>query len=334
MLQSKEGLGFVLDVVSHCQLAYGIKSGLRAGLFQKLLEGPKTCDELKKVFATSKEKTAALLNLLVSHSILEKTQDKYAVASEVKPYLDQNSKQYAGKGLEFLTAPFLSQAYENLETTFAKGLEIDTTAACHPVWEGYADHMGDLVRHTCKQVAQYVDQHLKTSKPLKVLDISASHGYYGIEMIKLMPKTHVFALDWENVLEKTKKNAHAAGFSEHFTFISGDAFRVDFPKELDLILLPAFLHHFSKASCQEMISKCFGALSKNGHLMVIDYMAQDQEVDRVAASFDFLMATTTGEGAVYKISEIMSMMEASGYAFIKEVLVSQLDQHVITGQKI
>jgi len=39
------------------------------------------------------------------------------------------------------------------------------------------------------------------SGPLRVLDIAAGHGLFGIEVAKIDPRAHITAVDWAAVLE-------------------------------------------------------------------------------------------------------------------------------------
>ena len=83
---------------------------------------------------------------------------------------------------------------------------------------------------------------------MRVLDIAAGHGLFGIEIAKANPKAEIVALDWENVLTVAKENAAAAGVSDRYQTIVGSAFDVD--RNYDLGLLTNFLHHFDTPTCE------------------------------------------------------------------------------------
>lgn len=44
--------------------------------------------------------------------------------------------------------------------------------------------------------------------PMRVLDLAAGHGLYGIAVAKQNPGTQITALDWAAVLEVAEENAH------------------------------------------------------------------------------------------------------------------------------
>src|SRR5262249_59814370 len=47
-------------------------------------------------------------------------------------------------------------------------------------------------------------------QPLRVLDVAAGHGLFGITIAERHPEAHVTALDWPNVLAVAGENARRA----------------------------------------------------------------------------------------------------------------------------
>src|SRR5207253_3604413 len=95
---------------------------------------------------------------------------------------------------------------------------------------------------------------------LKILDIAAGHGLYGLAFAKRNPKAEVTAVDWANVLEVAKENAQAAGVSDRYHTRAGSAFDVDYGNGYDLVLLTNFLHHFDPPTCEMLLRKVRSAL--------------------------------------------------------------------------
>jgi hypothetical protein len=72
-----------------------------------------------------------------------------------------------------------------------------TPTAMRPMMAGPAQALAALVLAGSK-------------RPMKVLDVSASHGAFGLAFATTNPAARVVGLDWPNVLEVTKENARAA----------------------------------------------------------------------------------------------------------------------------
>jgi 2-polyprenyl-3-methyl-5-hydroxy-6-metoxy-1,4-benzoquinol methylase len=83
---------------------------------------------------------------------------------------------------------------------------------------------------------------------MRVLDIAAGHGLFGIEIAKQNPHARVTGLDWAPVLRVALDNARKAGVQDRYDMLPGDAFEVDFGGPYDAVLLTNFLHHFGWSS--------------------------------------------------------------------------------------
>jgi len=96
--------------------------------------------------------------------------------------------------------------------------------------------------------------------PMRVLDIAAGHGLFGIEIAKQNPQAHIVAVDWARVLDVAYENACKAGVGERYERLPGSAFDVDYGGPYDAVLLTNFLHHFDVAACVGLLKKVRAAL--------------------------------------------------------------------------
>ena len=64
--------------------------------------------------------------------------------------------------------------------------------------------------------------------PVKVLDIAAGSGVWGIALAQKSESVQVTAVDWPEVLQVTQKTVAKFGLSERFTFVEGDLLVADF----------------------------------------------------------------------------------------------------------
>ena len=113
---------------------------------------------------------------------------------------------------------------------------------------------------------------------LRVLDIAAGHGLYGIAFAKQNPQVEVTAVDWSNVLELAKQNAEAAGVAERFQTNPGSAFDVDYGTGYDVVLLTNFLHHFDAETCEMLLRKVHAALKDGGRAATLEFVPNDDRV--------------------------------------------------------
>jgi hypothetical protein len=90
---------------------------------------------------------------------------------------------------------------------------------------------------------------------VKVLDIAAGHGLFGIEIARQNPQARVTGLDWAPVLRVALENARKAGVQDRYDMLPGSAFQVDFGGPYDVVLLTNFLHHFDQPTCVGLLKK-------------------------------------------------------------------------------
>ena len=63
---------------------------------------------------------------------------------------------------------------------------------------------------------------------IRVLDIAAGHGLFGIAFARQYPNVEVTALDWPGVLAVAQENAQKAGVADRYHLLPGNAFDMDF----------------------------------------------------------------------------------------------------------
>ena len=63
---------------------------------------------------------------------------------------------------------------------------------------------------------------------MRVLDLAAGSGVWGIALAQASPQVHVTAVDWPEVIPVTQKTVARFGVSDRFTFVEGDLLEADF----------------------------------------------------------------------------------------------------------
>ena len=153
----------------------------------------------------------------------------------------------------FLMSPHVAGMLEDITAVIRHGGALPSENGAlepeHPMWVEFARSMAPMMQMPAELIAKM----FAGSKPIKVLDISAGHGLYGIAFAKHNPNAKVVGLDWANVLEVAKENASKAGVADRYSTIAGSAFEVDFGSGYDIVLIPNFLHHFDPATNEKLL---------------------------------------------------------------------------------
>jgi 2-polyprenyl-3-methyl-5-hydroxy-6-metoxy-1,4-benzoquinol methylase len=149
---------------------------------------------------------------------------------------------------------------------------------------------------------------------MKVLDIAAGHGLFGIAIARRNPQATVAAVDWPNVLTVATENARHAGVYDRYCTVPGSAFDVDFGSGYDVVLLTNFLHHFDRAAVDAVMRKVHAALKPGGRVYVLEFVPnEDRVTPATSAAFALVMLATTPAGDAYTFAEYEQMFSAAGF---------------------
>lgn len=210
-------------------------------------------------------------------------------------------------------------------TTFTESIRVgetqlkeETVSEDNQVWVKFARGMGKIQRPIAKLMAKkllYTNHELYDE--IKILDISASHGWFGLECALINKKATVVGLDWKNVLSVGRENADLSGLSKNFIEKVGDAIKLESygeKDEYDLVLIPNFVHHFDIRTNVRTFKKAYACLKDTGKMCIVDMIPDDQRMYRNGAiDFATVMLATTKQGDTYTFSEYSNMIQEAGF---------------------
>ena len=306
------------ETINAYERSAAIKGAVELDFFTAMADGPTTAAELARHCAVAERGARILADYLTVLGFLTKSGERYALTPDSAMFLNRKSPAYAGGMTQFLLSPELRRGYDDIAATVRKGgtaqSELGTIAPEHPIWLDFARGMGGMMRMPAQMLAEMI--------PLegapKVLDISASHGMWGMAFAQKHPRAQLVALDWAPVLKLTQENAQRAGLADRFSTIAGDAFEVDLGSGYDVVLIPNFLHHFNKQDCARFLKKVHAALRDGGRVAIADFVPNPDRVSPPeAASFSFVMLAGTPEGDAYTLVEFEKMLADAGFGAVE-----------------
>ena len=306
-----------METVNAYQRSAAIKAAIELDVFTRIGEGKSTAREVAEACGAEERGARILCDYLTITGFLTKQDGRYQLTQDSAVFLNRNSPAFVGSAIEFLLSPMLMQGFGDLTTAVRQGgtalPEEGTIAPEHPVWVRFARAMAPLMKMPAQVMAQLVKEQAPEGK-LKVLDIAAGHGMFGIAVAKALPEAEVTALDWPQVLEVAQENAQQAGVSERYQWLPGSAFEVDYGGPYDLILLTNFLHHFDAETCEQLLRKVRAALTDKGRAVTLEFVPDEDRVSPPgAATFSLVMLGSTPRGDAYTFSELERMFSNAGF---------------------
>ena len=304
-----------LATMTAYQRSAALKGALDLDLFTAIGAGAGTAPALAERCAASPRGIRMLCDYLTGAGFLRKDGDTYALTPDSAVFLDRRSPACVAAAAEFLYAPELREAFADVAQVVRRGgttlAGAGTTAPDHPVWVRFARAMAPLMRMPARAVVDLVE--VDPAGPLRVLDVAAGHGMFGLAFAAAYPCAEITALDWPAVLEVARENARTAGVDGRFHTLAGSAFETPLGGPYDLVLLPNFLHHFDPPTCEGLLARVARALTAGGRVVTVEFVPDEGRVTPPhAAMFGLVMLCTTPAGDVYTFAELEAMLRRAG----------------------
>lgn len=326
----------IFQTLNAFQQSAALKAAIELDVFTTIGEGQTTVREIADRARASERGTRILCDCLTLIGFLTKNSTHYGLTPDAATFLDRRSPAYMGTAVRFLNAPEMVRAYDNLAEAVRRGGTVmspeGTIVPENPLWVEFARSMAPLMAMPAEIIAQLVGA--DAGGQWRVLDIAAGHGLFGIAIARYNPEAEIVALDWQNVLEVAKENAHQAGVENRYSTIAGSAFEAEFGSGYDLVLLTNFLHHFDAATCEVLLRKVHAALAPEGRAVTLEFVPNDDRITPPeAAFFSMIMLGSTPHGDAYTFAEFDRMFQNAGFRYSEHIRPPQMVESVIVSYK-
>jgi hypothetical protein len=304
------------ETVNAYQRTQALKAAIELDVFTRIGEGKTTAAALGKASRAAERGMRILCDYLTVTGFLTKKGQRYGLTPDSAVFLDRRSPACLGSAIDFLLSPMVTDGFRDIAAIVRNGGTLlnkgGTVAPENPVWVKFARAMAPVMVMPAQQMAALVNG--RSREKIRVLDIAAGHGMFGIAFARANPNAEIVALDWPNVLKVAQENAKAAGVHARHSLLPGSAFDVDFGTGYDLVLLTNFLHHFDFKTCVKLLRKVRAALKKGGRAVTLEFVPDENRVSPPgAATFSMMMLGTTPRGDAYPFSELKAMCDAAGF---------------------
>jgi SAM-dependent methyltransferase len=326
----------IFSTLTAYQQTEALRAAIELDMFTKVGEGASDAASLAKALGASERGTRILADYMVVFGFLTKENGKYGLPPESAIFLDRRSPAYMGAMANFLASPMHRESFGLLAEAVRKGGSAsgkgDNTKPRDEFWVEFARSMGGLAMPSAEFLAGLTGA--AEAKPVKVLDIAAGHGMFGITIARRNPNAQIVALDWPAVLAVAMENAKKFGVAERISTRAGSAFETEFGDGYDYVLLTNILHHFDPAGCETLLRKVHAALKPGGKALTLEFVPNEDRVSPpIAAAFSVVMLANTDVGDAYTFAEHDRMARNAGFAKSTLHPVPDMPQQVVASEK-
>jgi SAM-dependent methyltransferase len=327
--------GLVIEMLLAHQRTAALKAAIDLDVFRAVGEGPGDVASIARHCAASERGTRILCDFLTVHGVLLKQDGRYRHTPTSAVFLDPRSPSSLASIAQFLGNPAMRDPFDELAEIVRAGRTVlpgdGNVEPENPVWVQFAETMAPMMGPLAAPLSALVlEGH---AGPMRVLDIAAGHGLFGIEIAKQNPQARIAGLDWAPVLRVALDNARQAGVDDRYDMLPGSAFEVDFGGPYDAVLLTNFLHHFDQSTCVGLLKKVHAALRPGGRAAALEFVPNEDRVSPpIPAAFSMTMLASTAAGDAYPLSELTSSYHRAGFGGVTAHPIPMSPHTVVMGR--
>jgi hypothetical protein len=325
--------GVIFETLLAHQRSAALRTAIELNLFGAVGEGPADSATLAARCSASQRGVRILCDFLTIMGLLSKQDGVYSHTPTSALFLDPRSPASLHLTARFMGLAEMRATYDHLTEIVRSGRTAlpgqGTVEPDNPIWVEFARSMAPMMASLSGPLGNIVLQ--GRTGPMRVLDIAAGHGLFGIEIARQNPQAHITALDWARVLDVAEENARRAGVADRYQRLPGSAFDVDYGGPYDIVLLTNFLHHFDASTCIGLLRKVRAAMQPGRISATLEFVPNDDRVSPpVAAGFSLTMLVSTAAGDAYTFAELKAMHLEAGFQQVESRPVPNSPHTVVT----
>ena len=290
-------------------------TAIQCRVFDLLDAGPKTVEELAQASGNSARGLRSIMNALVGFNFLAKDSGgRYSLTPESAAFLVSSKPGYLGKFAEFSGLKMIHTWLPLPE--IVKTGKPNAAINQQDTGESFFQDLVEPIFAMSYPATQLAGQALglaNATSPIKVLDIGAGSGVWGIGLAQQSPQVSATAQDLQGVLDVTKRMVDRFKLADRFSYLAGDFHTLDFGTGYNLATLGHILHMLSVDECRQLLKKAANALAPKGTVVISEFLVND---DRTGPPMGLIFAVNmlahTESGDTYSFEQISGWLKEAG----------------------
>lgn len=292
-----------------------LEAAIRHRVFDVLDSGAKTIAEVQKATGASERGLKGIMNALIGIALLAKDDEgRYSLTAESAAFLVSTKPSFQG-GLIRHCSEHLIPKWLHLNDIVGSGkpkTSVNQQAEGSDFFQKFVNDIFPMSYPAATTLAQHLN--LADAGEVRVLDLAAGSGVWGIALAQASDSVRVTAVDWPDVIPTTRKTVERFGLSDHFSFVEGDLLKTNFGSNYTIATLGHILHSEGERRSRELLAKTFRALASGGTIAIAEFLVNPDRRGPVNGLFFAVnMLVNTDEGDTYSFEEISGWLAEAGF---------------------
>ena len=299
-----------------------ISAAVNNKVFDALKGGARTVEQLQKETGASARGLRAIMDTLVGLELLKKDRQlRYSLTPESEAFL-VSEKPGTFAGLFGSILPVLISRWLRLTDIVRDGRP---PVAVNQETEGteFFSQLVETIIPMSYAGAQKLGDHLRVGKAreqVRVIDLAAGSGIWGIAVAQKSSQVRVTAVDWAGMIPTTKRITEKFGVRDRFAFIEGDLSEANFGSGYDIATLGHILHSEGQERSRQLLKKTFRALKSGGTIAIAEWLVNDDRTKPLPSlMFSVQMLVNTEKGNTFSFNEIKKWLEEAGFKKVRKL---------------
>jgi ubiquinone/menaquinone biosynthesis C-methylase UbiE len=290
-----------------------LRTAIELELFTLMDEGQNTAADIARTAKANERGVRMLLNALSGLKVIEKNGDRYTLTEAARTFLSKKSPAYLGDWV--LHMEEMNEPWDRLTEIVRTGKPARNVTSEKHGGEFFSKFVGSLYVMGKPGADAAAGAIVGNRRGLRVLDIGAGSGVWGIAFAQRDPEARVTVADFPQVIEVTKRFVARNGLTDRFDYLPGDFRQSDFGEaKFDVAALGHIVHSEGERQSKELFRKIRKALKPGGQLVIGEFLADDERREDVfALIFALNMLVNTEEGDTFSAREIQQWLRETGF---------------------
>jgi O-methyltransferase/methyltransferase family protein len=293
-----------------------LEAAIRHRVFDVLDAGPKTLKETAAATGASERGLRAIMNVLVGLNFLAKADGhRYALTPESEAFLVSTKPAFQGGILKHTSGQLIPKWLQlnEIVDTGKPAVSVNQEGAGSDFFQRFVVDIFPMSYPSALALAKHLALD-KSGAAVRVLDLAAGSGVWGIALAQSSDRVAVTAVDWANVLPATRETVARFGLTDRFAFVSGDLLTADFGSGHHVATLGHILHSEGEARSKSLLRKTFEALAPGGTIAIAEFLVNEDRTGPVVSLFFAAnMLVNTDDGDTFSFGEIRGWLMEAGF---------------------